>query len=210
MSNHESERLKSLRQKQEHFQLLIENLQSDICDLKLSVDQANTDKLELRNKFEEDILKMTKQFHEEKLEMKEFYLCQLETQRLEMREEIRKILSFKDVSNKVNDDGEPKKSFKDSKEKLFHKIQRLSARMSMQDLDMKEMQEVKSWNEKKLETELHRLQDSVKKPAAGDRCDRSRISNDNRLSWTTKQGELDQQLEKAASCGNIADTVFTE
>ena len=114
-------------------------------------------------------------------------------------------LSFKDVSSKANDDGDTKKSFKDSKEKLFHKIQRLSARMSMQDLDMREMQEVKSWNEKKLETELHRLQDSVKKPAPGDR-----ISHDNTTSWTNKQQDLDQQLEKAVSCGNIADTVFNE
>ena len=80
---------------------------------------------------------------ESKNEMKDYFLGMMETQRIEMRDEIRKLLSFKDgspssQSPSVNESTESKtKSFKQNKEKLFSKIHRLSARMSMQDLDMK-------------------------------------------------------------------------
>jgi len=39
--------------------------------------------------------------------------------------------------------------------------------MSLQDSDMKELMEVKSWNEKKLESELQKLDSAKKAPAGG-------------------------------------------
>ena len=72
----------------------------------------------------------------------------------------------------------------------------------MQDHDMKELQEVKSWNEKKLESELNRLQDSVKKPDVADpeKTRVSEVGEDSKSMWTAKQGSLEQQL---ASCGTL-------
>ena len=66
---------------------------------------------------------------------------------------------------------------------------------------MKEMQEVKSWNEKKLENELTRLQDSVKKPTTSTEI----LDDDQKMMWTSKQGCLEQQLALAANCGSISE-----
>merc|ERR1712058_194933 len=68
-----------------------------------------------------------------------------------------------------------------------------SARMSMQDMDMKEMQEVKTWNEKT------RLQDSSVKKQPTDKS-RISVSEDSRNAWTSKQGFLEQQLASAGRC----------
>ena len=139
----DSEILKSLKQKQEHFELMIENLQTDICDLRTSLELAEKRNVELENKYKVDREEMKLKMDESKNEMKDYFLGMLEIQRSEMRDEIRKLLSFKDNSQgsnnpSVNESTEGKtKSFKQSKEKLFSKIHRLSARMSMQDLDMK-------------------------------------------------------------------------
>jgi len=200
ISRQESEIIKSLKQKQEHVQLLMENLQSDISELKHDLEKSKEEKKELEVVFKEEINLMTQKFDVEKQELKEFFLCQLEQQRQELREEIRKLLSFKDLGPLTpSKDGEKGKSFKDSKEKLFHKIHRLSARMSMQDMDMKEMQEVKTWNEKKLENELTRLQDSSVKKQPTDKS-RISVSEDSRNAWTSKQGFLEQQLASAGRC----------
>merc|ERR1712098_791194 len=108
----------------------------------------------------------TQKFDVEKQELKEFFLCQLEQQRQELREEIRKLLSFKDLGPLTpSKDGEKGKSF----------------------MDMKEMQEVKTWNEKKLENELTRLQDSSVKKQPTDKS-RISVSEDSRNAWTSKQG----------------------
>ena len=139
----DSEILKSLRQKQEHFQLLMENLQTDTGDLRSSLELAEKRNDELDKKYKLEIEEMKIKFEESKGEMKSYFLGLLEVQRNEMRDEIRKLLSFKDSSSSslspsVHDNADGKtKSFKHSKEKLFSKIHRLSARMSMQDLDMK-------------------------------------------------------------------------
>ena len=90
--------------------------------------------------------------------------CQLESQRLEFKEEIRKLLSFKDVSLRPKDKNGDKNvaqtdTFKNTSDRLLNKIHRLSARMSLQDSDMKELIQVKSSNEKKL--------DSAKKKPVG-------------------------------------------
>jgi hypothetical protein len=205
----DSEILKSLRQKQEHFQLLMENLQTDTGDLRSSLELAEKRNDELDKKYKLEIEEMKFKFEEFKGEMKSYFLGLLEVQRNEMRDEIRKLLSFKDSSSSslspsVHDNADGKtKSFKHSKEKLFSKIHRLSARMSMQDLDMKELQEVKTWNEKKLETELSRLQDSVKKPpAAEDTVFRVPDDATARTMWTQKQGQLEHHL---ATCGSVSE-----
>ena len=182
------------------MQLLLENLQSDISELKHDLEKSNEEKKEMVLGMKEEINLITQKFNVEKQELKEFFLCQMELQKQELREEIRKLLSFKDVGPMTpSKDGEKGKSFKDSKEKLFHKIQRLSARMSMQDLDMKEMQEVKTWNEKKLENELTRLQDSSVKKQQNEKS-RVSVSEDTRNTWSSKQGLLEQQLASAGRC----------
>ena len=203
----ESEVLKSLRQKQEHFQLLIENLQSDVTELRANLEDSEGRNRELAEEYHRELEAMRAKNIEEKDQLKDFFLEHMELQRNELRDEIRKLLSFKESSpNPFTVPGPDKplgksKSFKDSKEKLFHKIHRLSARMSMQDHDMKELQEVKSWNEKKLESELNRLQDSVKKPVVDPEKFRVSESGDESKSmWTAKQGSLEQQL---ASCGTL-------
>ena len=203
----ESEVLKSLRQKQEHFQLLIENLQSDVTELRANLEDSEGRNRELMEGFHRELEALRFKNNEEKEQLKDFFLEHMELQRNELRDEIRKLLSFKESSpNHFTVPGPDKplgksKSFKDSKEKLFHKIHRLSARMSMQDHDMKELQEVKSWNEKKLESELNRLQDSVKKPVADPEKIRvSESGDDSKSMWTAKQGSLEQQL---ASCGTL-------
>ena len=203
----ESEVLKSLRQKQEHFQLLIENLQSDVTELRANLKDSEGRNRELMEGFHRELEALRFKNNEEKEQMKDFFLEHMELQRNELRDEIRKLLSFKESSpNHFTVPGPDKplgksKSFKDSKEKLFHKIHRLSARMSMQDHDMKELQEVKSWNEKKLESELNRLQDSVKKPVVDPEKFRvSESGDDSKSMWTAKQGSLEQQL---ASCGTL-------
>ena len=204
----ESEVLRSLRQKQEHFQLLIENLQSDVTELRANLEDSEGRNRELTEEFHRELEALRSKNNEEKDQLKDFFLEHMELQRSELRDEIRKLLSFKESSpNHFTVPGPDKplgksKSFKDSKEKLFHKIHRLSARMSMQDHDMKELQEVKSWNEKKLESELNRLQDSVKKPDVAD-PEKTRVSesgDDSKSMWTAKQGSLEQQL---ASCGTL-------
>ena len=201
----ESEVLRSLRQKQEHFQLLIENLQSDVTELRANLEDSEGRNRDLTEEFHRELEALRSKNNEEKDQLKDFFLEHMELQRSELRDEIRKLLSFKESSpNHFTVPGPDKplgksKSFKDSKEKLFHKIHRLSARMSMQDHDMKELQEVKSWNEKKLESELNRLQDSVKKPDVAD-PEKTRVSesgDDSKSMWTAKQGSLEQQL---ASC----------
>ena len=203
----ESEVLKSLRQKQEHFQLLIENLQSDVTELRANLEDSEGRNRELAEEYHRELEAMRAKNIEEKDQLKDFFLEHMELQRNELRDEIRKLLSFKESSpNHFTVPGPDKplgksKSFKDSKEKLFHKIHRLSARMSMQDHDMKELQEVKSWNEKKLESELNRLQDSVKKPVVDPEKFRvSESGDDSKSMWTAKQGSLEQQL---ASCGTL-------
>ena len=139
----DSEIVKSLKQKQEHFQLSIENLQNDICDLRTSLKEAENRNTDLEKKYKLEVEDMKSKLEESKNEMKDYFLGMMETQRIEMRDEIRKLLSFKDgspstQSPSVNESTESKtKSFKQNKEKLFSKIHRLSARMSMQDLDMK-------------------------------------------------------------------------
>lgn len=139
----DSEIIKSLKQKQEHFQLMIENLQTDICDLRTSLELAEQRNVDLEKKLTQVTEESKLKLEESKNEMKDYFLGMLEIQRSEMRDEIRKLLSFKDSSQNshspsVNESTEGKtKSFKQSKEKLFSKIHRLSARMSMQDLDMK-------------------------------------------------------------------------
>lgn len=207
----DSEILKSLKQKQEHFELMIENLQTDICDLRTSLELAEKRNVELEDKYKVDREEMRLKMDESKNEMKDYFLGMLEIQRSEMRDEIRKLLSFKDNSQgsnnpSVNESTEGKtKSFKQSKEKLFSKIHRLSARMSMQDLDMKDLQEVKSWNEKKLENELSRIQgqDSVKKtPGLDDSVFRIPDDASTKMTWTSKQGLLEQQL---ATCGSVSE-----
>ena len=204
----ESEVLRSLRQKQEHFQLLIENLQSDVTELRANLEESEGRNRELTEEFHREFEALRSKNNEEKDQLKDFFLEHMELQRSELRDEIRKLLSFKESSpNHFTVPGPDKplgksKSFKDSKEKLFHKIHRLSARMSMQDHDMKELQEVKSWNEKKLESELNRLQDSVKKPDVAD-PEKTRVSesgDDSKSMWTAKQGSLEQQL---AGCGTL-------
>ena len=203
----ESEVLRSLRQKQEHFQLLIENLQSDVTELRANLEDSEGRNRELMEGFHRELEALRFKNNEEKEQLKDFFLEHMELQRNELRDEIRKLLSFKESSpNHFTVPGPDKplgksKSFKDSKEKLFHKIHRLSARMSMQDHDMKELQEVKSWNEKKLESELNRLQDSVKKPVVDPEKFRvSESGDDSKSMWTAKQGSLEQQL---ASCGTL-------
>ena len=203
----EAEVLKSLRQKQEHFQLLIENLQSDVTELRANLEDSEGRNRELMEGFHRELEAVRAKNIEEKDQLKDFFLEHMELQRNELRDEIRKLLSFKESSpNHFTVPGPDKplgksKSFKDSKEKLFHKIHRLSARMSMQDHDMKELQEVKSWNEKKLESELNRLQDSVKKPVVDPEKFRvSESGDDSKSMWTAKQGSLEQQL---ASCGTL-------
>ena len=66
-----------------------------------------------------------------------------------------------------------------------------------------ELQEVKTWNEKKLETELSRLQDSVKKPPAPEDTV-FRVPDDAtaRTMWTQKQGMLEHQL---ATYGSVSE-----
>ena len=204
-SSIESEMLKSLKQKQEHFELLIENLQIDVVELKSKLERADQEKQILKEEIQLEISELTLKFQVEKQDLRNDLLFQLETQRSELREEIRKLLSFKESvpNTEVANDksGGKSKSFKDSKEKLFNKIHRLSARMSMQDLDMKEMQEVKTWNEKKLENELTRLQDSVKKPSSSTEI----LDDDQKMMWTSKQGCLEQQLALAANCGSVSE-----
>ena len=139
----ESEIVKSLKQKQEHIQLRIENLQNDICDLRTSLEEAENRNNDLEKRYKLEMEDMKSKLEESKNEMKDYFLGMMETQRIEMRDEIRKLLSFKDgspstQSPSVNESTESKtKSFKQNKEKLFSKIHRLSAMMSMQDLDMK-------------------------------------------------------------------------
>lgn len=168
----DSEIIKSLKQKQEHFQLMIENLQTDICDLRTSLEEAEKRNNELELKYKAQTEGMKSKMDEFKSELKDHVIGMLEIQRNDTRDEIRKLLSFKDTSKGSkspagNENTEGKsKTFRQNKEKLFSKIHRLSARMSMQDLDMKELQEVKSWNEKKLENELTRLQDSARRHRA--------------------------------------------
>ena len=85
------------------------------------------------------------------------------------------MLSFKEPVNKKKEkDGSFQNSsisqvdsFRNTSDRLLNKIQRLSARMSLQDSDMKELMEVKSWNEKKLESELQKLDSAKKAPAGG-------------------------------------------
>ena len=96
--------------------------------------------------------------HEEDLKnLLEMNKCQLESQRLEFKEEIRKLLSFKDVSvrskGKTGDQTVVQTdTFKNTSDRLLNKIHRLSARMSLQDSDMKELIQVKNGNEKKLDS----------------------------------------------------------
>ena len=198
-SSIDSEILKGLKQKQEHFELLIENLQTDFVGLKSNFERVEQEKQMLREDFRLEISELTQKFQVEKQELRNEFLYQLETQRSELRDEIRKLLSFKEnvPNTEVANDksGGKSKSFKDSKEKLFNKIHRLSARMSMQDIDMKEMQEVKSWNEKKLENELTRFQGSVKKPTTSTEI----LDEDQKMMWTCQQGCLEEQLALAAN-----------
>lgn len=205
----DSEIVKSLKQKQEHFQLRIENLQTDVCDLRTSLDEAEKRNIDLENKNKFEMEDMKLKLDESKNEMKDYFLVMMETQRSEMRDEIRKLLSFKDgspssQSSSVNESNESKiKSFKQNKEKLFSKIHRLSARMSMQDLDMKDLQEVKSWNEKKLENELTRIQDTAKKtPGLDDSVFRIPDEATTKMTWTSKPGLLEQQLSQ---CGSVSE-----
>ena len=120
------------------------------------------------------LIEKTSRKHEEDLKnVLEMSKCQLESQRLEFKEEIRKLLSFKDPVNKSKEkDGNVQSgkrgqdNFRNTSDRLLNKIQRLSARMSLQDSDMKELIEVKSWNERKLESELQKLDSAKKMPPA--------------------------------------------
>ena len=195
-SDLESEMLKGLKQKQEYFQLVIDNLQANVSQLKLQLEDSEA---RWKSQLEAEIKKVERKTVLEKQELKDYYLCQLENQRLEIRDEMRKLLSFKEgssrsssVSFEPNEGKSNSSSFKDSKEKLFNKIHRLSARMSIQDLDMKELQEVKTWNERKLENELHRLQDSVKKPPPP-------LDKD-KLMWANKHGENPLSMTRVGNC----------
>jgi len=205
----DSEIVKSLKQKQEHFQLRIENLQTDICDLRTSLEEAEKRNVDLENKYNFEMEDMKIKLDESKTEMKDYFMGMMETQRSEIRDEIRKLLSFKDgspnsQSPSVHESTESKtKSFKQNKEKLFSKIHRLSARMSMQDLDMKDLQEVKSWNERKLENELTRIQDTAKKtPGLDDSVFRIPDDASTKMTWTSKPGLLEQQLNQ---CGSVSE-----
>ena len=64
---------------------------------------------------------------------------------------------------------------------------------------------MKSWNEKKLENELTRIQgqDSVKKtPGLDDSVFRIPDDASSKMTWTSKQGLLEQQL---ATCGSVSE-----
>ena len=214
LSSLESELLKSLKQKQEYFQLVIENLQTNIEDLRLKLETSEENYKVLSETVQSELKDLVKKSNQEKQELKEFYIYQLENQRLEIRDEMRQLLSFKEKSSHSSslmpppqDNEGRSSSFQDSKEKLFHKIHRLSARMSMQDLDMKEMQEVKTWNERKLENELTRLQDSVVKTTPTEKVKTMEL--DTKTLLTGRPGSLEQSLSMVGSC-SLSEPDLTE
>ena len=214
LSSIESELLKSLKQKQEYFQLVIENLQTNIEDLRSKLETSEENYKVLSETVQSELKDLVKKSNQEKQELKEFYIYQLENQRLEIRDEMRQLLSFKEKSSHSSslmpppqDNEGRSSSFQDSKEKLFHKIHRLSARMSMQDLDMKEMQEVKTWNERKLENELTRLQDSVVKTTPTEKVKTMEL--DTKTLLTGRPGSLEQSLSMVGSC-SLSEPDLTE
>ena len=169
----------------------IESLTVRLEQLTLEVEKTRRENSELMTRMEMSqkenkkeveslsaLIEKTSRKHEEDLKnVLEMSKCQLESQRLEFKEEIRKLLSFKDPVNKSKEkDGNVQSgkrgqdNFRNTSDRLLNKIQRLSARMSLQDSDMKELIEVKSWNERKLESELQKL-DSAKKTPPGDCSD---------------------------------------
>ena len=76
----------------------MENLQTDTGDLRSSLELAEKRNDELDKKYKLEIEEMKIKFDESKGEMKSYFLGLLEVQRNEMRDEIRKLLSFKDSS----------------------------------------------------------------------------------------------------------------
>ena len=133
---------------------LIENLTARVDQLELVVEQARND---LR--ISVALVEKNGRKHEEDLKnVLEMNKCQLESQRLEFKEEIRKLLSFKDnvsvrTKEKSGDQNVAQTdSFRNTSDRLLNKIHRLSARMSLQDSDMKELIQVKGRNEKKLDS----------------------------------------------------------
>ena len=167
----------------------IESLTAKLEQVKLRVEESQRENSELRTMMEitekenkkkiDDLTalleKNSRKQQDDLKDLLEMNKCQLESQRLEFKEEIRKLLSFKEPVNKNKEkDGNvqtpsvaPVDSFRNTSDRLLNKIQRLSARMSLQDSDMKELMEVKSWNEKKLESELQKLDSAKKVPTSG-------------------------------------------
>ena len=141
----------SLTARLDQLQLVVEELRND---QQISKTENQRKVAELAGLVENNARK-----HAEDLKnVLEMNKCQLESQRLEFKEEIRKLLSFKDSvpvrTREKNGDqsvAQPD-TFKNTSDRLLNKIHRLSARMSLQDSDMKELIQVKSCNEKKLDS----------------------------------------------------------
>ena len=147
----EREMIESLTARLDQLQLVVEELRND---QQISKTENQRKVAELAGLVENNARK-----HAEDLKnVLEMNKCQLESQRLEFKEEIRKLLSFKDSvpvrTREKNGDqsvAQPD-TFKNTSDRLLNKIHRLSARMSLQDSDMKELIQVKSCNEKKLDS----------------------------------------------------------
>ena len=145
------EMVESLTARLEQLQGEVEELRND---LRISENENQRKVADLAGLVENNSRK-----HQEDLKnVLEMNKCQLESQRLEFKEEIRKLLSFKDSvpvrpkeSNADQNIAQPD-TFRNTSDRLLNKIHRLSARMSLQDSDMKELIQVKSWNEKKLDS----------------------------------------------------------
>ena len=147
----ERDMIASLTARLDQLQLVVEELRND---QQISLTENQRKVAELAGLVENNARK-----HAEDLKnVLEMNKCQLESQRLEFKEEIRKLLSFKDSvpvrTREKNGDqsvAQPD-TFKNTSDRLLNKIHRLSARMSLQDSDMKELIQVKSCNEKKLDS----------------------------------------------------------
>lgn len=169
------ETIESLTAKLEEVKVGLEECQNENSELRTMMEISEKENKRKIDDLASLLVENSKRQQDDLKNLVEMNKCQLESQRLEFKEEIRKLLSFKEPVNKKKEkDGSFQNSsisqvdsFRNTSDRLLNKIQRLSARMSLQDSDMKELMEVKSWNEKKLESELQKLDSAKKAPAGG-------------------------------------------
>ena len=169
------ETIESLTAKLEKVKVGVEGCQNENSELRKMMETSDKENKRKIDDLAALLVENSKRQQDDLKNLLEMNKCQLESQRLEFKEEIRKLLSFKEPVNKKKErDGSFQNSsivqvdsFRNTSDRLLNKIQRLSARMSLQDSDMKELMEVKSWNEKKLESELQKLDSAKKAPAGG-------------------------------------------